>query len=264
VGTGSVEPVLAFWDWSSGRPFSTLRVMATAIRTGNSTELEQAMASTPLMEHVSKRAVQDLVAQGAVRQYRRGTYLFYQGDASEHVFFFSRGRIEVSSISVTGHRQLLTTLDVPQFFGELGVLGDQRRTATALALEESAAWLIAGDRFLAFLDKQPEATRALLRSLARQIQSHESFVEDLLFLDLKGRVAKRLLQLVSPSLDDLPPDGSVLPAVVTHADLASLCGGSRENVTRILSEFQRRGLVVREGRRYALNDVSGLRRLAAL
>jgi CRP-like cAMP-binding protein len=238
--------------------------MVAATRAIDSTGLEQAMAKAPILEPLGKKAVQDLASQGTIRQYRRGTYLFYQGDASEHVFFLWRGRIEVSSISVTGHRQLLTTLDSPQFFGELGVLGDQRRTATALALEDSAAWLIAGDRFLAFLDKQPVASRALLRSLARQIQAHESFVEDLLFLDLKGRVAKRLLQLVSPSLDDLPPDGSVLPSVVTHADLASLCGGSRENVTRILSEFQRRGLVVREGRRYVLEDVSGLRRLAAL
>jgi CRP-like cAMP-binding protein len=51
---------------------------------------------------------------------------------------------------------------------------------------------------------------------------------------------------------------------VTHADLASLCGGSRENVTRILSEFQRRGLVIRDGRRYVLKNVNGLRRLASL
>ena len=50
---------------------------------------------------------------------------------------------------------------------------------------------------------------------------------------------KRLLQLVSPTLDDLPEDGAVVPSIVTHADLASLCGGSRENVTRILSDFQR-------------------------
>src|SRR5436189_2218087 len=98
--------------------------MATALRTGDATGLERAMASAPIVEHVPKRAVQDLVAQGTVRQYRRGTYLFYQGDASDHAFFFWKGRIEVSSISVTGHRQLLTTLDTPQFFGELGVLGD--------------------------------------------------------------------------------------------------------------------------------------------
>ncbi len=85
-----------------------------------------------------------------------------------------------------------------------------------------------------------------------------------MFLDLKGRVAKRLLQLVSPSLQELPADGTPLPAVVTHVDLASLCGGSRENVTRILSEFQKRGLIERDGRRYVLKNVSGLRRLASL
>ena len=110
----------------------------------------------------------------------------------------------------------------------------------------------------------PSASRALLRALSRQVQSQEAFVDDLLYLDLKGRVAKRLLQLVSPSLDELPEDGAVVPSIVTHADLASLCGGSRENVTRILSDFQRRGFVERQGRRFVLLKISGLAKLAGL
>ena len=61
--------------------------------------------------------------------------------------------------------------------------------------------------FLAFLAEEPSASRSLLRALARQVESSEAFVDDLLFLDLKGRVAKRLLQLATPSLDDLPDDG---------------------------------------------------------
>ena len=77
-------------------------------------------------------------------------------------------------------------------------------------------------------------------------------------------MAKRLLHLVSPSLDEVPNDGAVLPSVVTHADLASLSGGSRENVTRILSEFQRRGLITKQERRYKLKNISGLRKLAGL
>jgi CRP/FNR family cyclic AMP-dependent transcriptional regulator len=238
--------------------------VVTTARSKEMAGLEKAMATTPILQGIPAAAVRDLAGQGTVRRYRRGTYLFYQGDPSEHVLFLWEGRIEVSSISLTGHRQLMTTLDHPQFFGELGVLGAQLRTATGLALEDSVVWLIPGQSFLSFLGKHFEATRALLLSLARQIQAHESFVEDLLFLDLKGRVAKRLLQLVTPSLDEMPPDGSVLPSAVTHADLASLCGGSRENVTRILSEFQRRGLVARDGRRYTLKNVAGLRTLAGL
>lgn len=222
------------------------------------------MASTPLMENVSKRAVGEFASLGKLRDYRRGTYLFFQGDDADSVLFLCTGRIEVSALSVTGHRQLLTTLDPPQFFGELGVLGDANRTSTAMALEDATVWVMRGELFLRFLGEHFDATTALLRSLARQIQSHESFVEDLLYLDLKGRVAKRLLQLVSPSLTELPPDGTVLPSAVTHSDLASLVGGSRENVTRILSDFQRRKLIARDGKRYVLRNVAGLRRLASL
>jgi CRP-like cAMP-binding protein len=222
------------------------------------------MGGTPILSSTSKRDIADLAEQGALRQFRRGTYIFHQGDRAPQIHFLWKGRIEISSDSITGHRQLHTTLDPPQFFGELGVLGDSPRTATAVTLEDSSVLAFDGEVWLEFLAHHPEATRALLQALARQIQSHEAFVEDLLFLDLKGRVAKRLLQLVSPSLDELPDDGAVLPSVVTHADLASLSGGSRENVTRILSEFQRRDLVTRDDRRYVLKNINGLRRLAGL
>jgi CRP/FNR family transcriptional regulator, cyclic AMP receptor protein len=222
------------------------------------------MRSAPLLADCPEAAVEALADDGHLRSYRRGTYLFHQDDEAPDVYFLWRGRVEISSTSLTGHRQLHTTLEPPQIFGELGVLGDMRRTATAVAVEDTSVCVIPGAAFLRFLADRPEASRALLRALARQIMAHESLVEDLLFLDLKGRVAKRLLGLVSPSLDELPPDGAVVPSVVTHADLAALAGGSRENVTRILSEFARRGLVAREGRRYVLTDVKGLRRLAGL
>jgi CRP/FNR family cyclic AMP-dependent transcriptional regulator len=222
------------------------------------------MRGTPLLAETPDRAVDELAGISHTRDYRRGTYLFHQDDEAPEVYFLSRGRVEISSISVTGHRQLHTTLEPPQFFGELGVLGSMRRTATAVAVDDTTVAVIPGPAFIGFLERHPPASRALLAALARQIAEHEALVEDLLFLDLKGRVAKRLLGLVSPSLDELPPDGAVLPSVVTHADLAALAGGSRENVTRILSEFQRRALVSREGRRYVLANIDGLRRLAGL
>jgi CRP/FNR family cyclic AMP-dependent transcriptional regulator len=231
---------------------------------GLRSDLVKAFRATPLLKDTAEAAAASLAESASTRLYRRGTYLFHQDDAAPDVFFLWKGRVEISSTSVSGHRQLHTTLEPPQFFGELGVLGNMRRTATAAALEDTTVAVIPGPGFIRFLADHPEASRALLQALARQIAAHEALVEDLLFLDLKGRVAKRLLGLVSPSLDELPPDGAVIPSVVTHADIAALAGGSRENVTRILSDFQRRGLVSREGRRYVLANMAGLRRLAGL
>jgi CRP/FNR family cyclic AMP-dependent transcriptional regulator len=222
-----------------------------------------AMLATPLLSGVPKAAVTRLAASGRVRQFRKGTYLCHQGDDADEVYLLVMGRVEISSISVTGSRVLHATVDVPQFVGELGVLAEIDRTASVITLEDSSVWIVSADDFLDFLTGEPSAARSLLRVLAQQVHSHEAFVDDLLFLDLKGRVAKRLLQMATPSLDDLPPDGRAIPAV-THVDLASLCGGSRENVTRVLSEFQRRGLLERDGKRYVLKKVDGLARIAGL
>jgi CRP/FNR family cyclic AMP-dependent transcriptional regulator len=247
-----------------GNASGTLSLVVAVPTSRERADLYRAIGGMPLVESLPAKAVRGFVDRGRVREYRRGTYLFYQGDEAHDLFFLWKGRVEITTVSVTGYRQLHTALDPPQFFGELGVLGEMPRTATALALEESTVWVASSEALLEMLADHPGAARSLLRALARQVQAHEALVEDLLFLDLKGRLAKRLLGLVSPSLDELPRDGAVVPSVVTHADLASLSGGSRENVTRILSDFQRRGLVSREGRRYVLKNVAGLRRLAGL
>ena len=60
--------------------------------------LEADMRGTPLLRQSSTQVVRALSTQGSIRHYRRGTYLFYQGDESDHVLFLWRGRIEVSSI----------------------------------------------------------------------------------------------------------------------------------------------------------------------
>jgi CRP/FNR family cyclic AMP-dependent transcriptional regulator len=241
-------------------PYARSMVVSTVKASG----VSRLMASTPMLDGAPLAAARRLADAGTLRRYRRNTYLFHQGDQSPEMFFLVDGRIEVASLSAGGQRMLHTTLDRPQFFGELGVLGDLPRTASALALDESSTWVLPGQAFVDFLASERSAARSIQQALARQVVAHEGFVDDLLFLDLKGRVAKRLLQLVTPTLDRLPESGVYVPSVVTHADLASLCGGSRENVTRILSELQRRRLIEREGRRFVLRNITGLARLAGV
>jgi CRP/FNR family transcriptional regulator/CRP/FNR family cyclic AMP-dependent transcriptional regulator len=153
------------------------------------------------------------------------------------------------------------TVDEPQFVGELGAFGDMDRTASIVALVDSNIWVGPAEEFVKAVVAEPGVSSLVLRALARQVQAGQAFVDDLLFLDLKGRVAKRLLQMVTPDLDDLPPDGSQVPEV-TQADLASLCGGSRENVARILKELERRDVILREGHRYVLRKVATLAKIA--
>ena len=221
------------------------------------------MATTPFLRDSTSASVTDLAEAGTVRHYRKGTYLCHQGEDADEVFFLVEGRVEVSSVSATGTRIFHATVGTPQFVGELGVLGAMPRTASLIVLADSEVWVTPARTFLEFLTAEPAAARAAILALARQLQGQQAFVDDLLFLDLKGRVAKRLLQLVTPDLNALPDDGVVVPEV-TQADLASLCGGSRENITRILKEFERRNMIQREGHRYVLKKVAALAKIGDL
>lgn len=219
------------------------------------------MAATPFLRDVPVAMIDRFASGGTLRRYRRGTYLCHQDDPADDVFFLVDGKVEISSMAPTGTRVFHASIDEPSFIGELAILGAMTRTATVLAIRESDVWAAPAGTFLDLVTSEPAASRAALQALARQVQAHQALVDDLLFLDLKGRVAKRLLQMVTPDLDRLPDDGVVVPEV-TQADLASLCGGSRENVTRILKEFERRGLVKRDGHRYALRKVMALAKIA--
>ena len=192
-------------------------------------------------------------SQGLGRNFKRGSYLFHEGDAAAEVFLLQEGEVEIGSVSPAGHQRLVTTLTPPRVFGELAVLGDITRTASALALTDVRVSSLRAEYFVGLIDKNPAVARFLLRCLSRHLASHEAHIDDLLFLDLRGRVAKRLLDLAS--------DDGVTRAI-TQADLASLCGGSRENVTRILSELQKKGYVAKEGRRYRVLKTESLEKLA--
>jgi CRP-like cAMP-binding protein len=77
-------------------------------------------------------------------------------------------------------------------------------------------------------------------------------------------VAKRLLVLSSGYWDKVPREGAALPGEFTQADIASLSGGSREKVNRILIDFERRGMIRRDHKRYVLTNVKALERLAGI
>ncbi|HET6817104.1 MAG TPA: Crp/Fnr family transcriptional regulator [Mycobacteriales bacterium] len=240
-----------------------MTVPTAALKNGDAKQLAiAALSAAPMLEGVPLPQRTRLAENGNVHHYRAGAFIFLAGDASNDVCCVVDGRIQIESSREDGRTMLRAVLGPGQVFGELGVLAGMPRTGSALALDDCAVWSVSGRQFIEFLRDVPAASHALLRALALQVVEHEAVVEDLLFLDLKSRVAKRLLALVTSSWDDLPQDGVAVPWNITQNDLASLCGGSRENVNRVLSELTKRGLIGRNGHRYVLKDIAGLRRLA--
>lgn len=223
-----------------------------------------ALAKNPLFAPLHEDDLRSLVARGQLRRYRTRALIFLQGDRADEVFCVVEGRVSVYATTAEGRQQLYALLNPGELFGDLGVVGDMPRSATAESLEDCTLWGVSGEVFLQFLADHFEVARALMSALARQVVAVDATVEDLLFLDVKGRIAKRLLALADQSPTETSGEGIAVPWELSQTQLASFCGTTRENMSRVLAEFQRRGLVERKGRRYILRDPDTLRRLAGL
>jgi CRP-like cAMP-binding protein len=219
------------------------------------------LRTSPIFSGGTPDSLKALVDQAMPLEYPAGAFLVRQGEPAAHVFVLTKGEVAIVSPARGGAEQVLSIVGEGDLLGELAVLTHGRRTAGARATSDTVAWAISREAFWAFLEETPSASSALLRQVAERLASREALIDDLLSLDVKGRLAKTLLGLAERH-GRAGGDGATVIAVrLTHRDLAGMVGASRENVSRALAAFRRRGLLHYDASAIRLLDLDGLRRL---
>ncbi|HEV8653366.1 MAG TPA: Crp/Fnr family transcriptional regulator [Actinomycetes bacterium] len=216
-----------------------------------------------VFEHGSEQTLVELVERAAPIVYPQGSFLFHQGEPAAHVYIVTAGEVAIVSPARGGSEQVHRIIGSGQLFGELALLSRGRRTAGARATSASTVWAVERDAFWAFLDATPAAQAALLRLVVSLLADREAMIDDLLSLDVRGRLAKALLTLADRH-GRREGQGQVqvtIPVRLTHRDLAGMVGASRENVSRALAGFRRRGFVEYDAEAIRLLDPDALRRL---
>jgi CRP-like cAMP-binding protein len=206
-------------------------------------------------------AMASLVSRATPLAYPAGAFLFRQGEPAAHVFVLTKGEVAIVSPARGGAEQVHGIVGRGELIGELALLANGRRTAGARATSDAIAWAIGRDAFWAFLDETPTGSSALLRQVAERLAAREALIDDLLSLDVKGRLAKTLLGLADRHGSANSDGVTVINVRLTHRDLAGMVGASRENVSRALAAFRKRGLVHYDASAIRLVDAEGLRRL---
>lgn len=195
-----------------------------------------------------------------------GTHLFHEGDPPEYLYVIRDGEIDIVVTLLDGSEEVQRTLGPGRILGELGILGGHARTATARAVKASEVWAIDRNAFLELYENEPAVGVEIASSMATYLLDADVIAEDLLFLDLRGRVAKRLLGFldvsgsgvylvtatedmsagdVESTLQRLARAMGGEPEPYSELDrLALLSGGSRAAVARLLGEMQRDGVLI--------------------
>jgi CRP/FNR family transcriptional regulator/CRP/FNR family cyclic AMP-dependent transcriptional regulator len=196
------------------------------------------------------------------RAYRRGETLYHQGDPGHVLHIVLEGRVKVVLPSEAGEEAVLTVLGPGDLHGEMSLLDGEPRSATVVALEPVVSATLSREDFLDLLKRSPGAVEGVLAGLAGMIRRLSSEVGDLMFLDLQGRLAKKLLELADTHGKD-DGAGVEIQATLTQEDLAGMIGATRPRVNQLLGSFEDRGAIARRGRRIVILRPDVLGRWAA-
>lgn len=194
------------------------------------------------------------------RKYRRGQYLWYQGDDGAYLVVVASGMVKVVLSSEQGDEVVLVTLGPGETVGELALLDSSPRSASVIAVEPTTVLMLSRATWLDVLNHQPAVLDALLRALGGLVRRLTEQTGDLVFLDLGGRVAKLLVRLA-----DAHGNGASAPVLdlgLSQSDLAAMVGATRPAVNRVLQSMASRGLIAVDGQVIMLRDVAALRRRA--
>lgn len=215
----------------------------------------------PLFAGLEPRHLQAIADLTLERSVPKGAVVFFEGDPGDALYMVRTGMIKVYRVAEDGRETTLAFLAPGEAFGELAILDDGPRSAIAEAMEPSLLYALGRQDFLKLLREFPDMSIRILRILSLRLRRTNELVSDLVFRDVRSRVAHALLRL-SESHGSPSPIGRRIEMKLTHQELANHVGTARETVSRILAHFQDEGLITLDGRTLILADEDGLKEIS--
>ncbi|MBX5490344.1 MAG: Crp/Fnr family transcriptional regulator [Chloroflexi bacterium] len=220
---------------------------------------DRLLSQVPLFAELPPDRIRELAQMCRRRTYQRGETIFHKGDPASGLYVITDGQVKIVLPSETGEEALLAVLEPGDFFGELALFDGQPRSATVVAVKRAEALLLPRDDFLGFVARNPEVAIALFAVLSRRLRATDELIEDAVFLDVPGRLAKRLLDLAARH-GRQTDQGIEIDIKLTQQDLAAMVGATRESVNKHLGWMRDRRLLLLDRQRIILLRPDELRK----
>jgi len=212
-----------------------------------------------LFADLAEEDIRDLMAVAKRRTFRSGEVIFHREDAGQVLYIVKEGKVKICLISPEGQEITLAVFGQGECFGELTMLDGLPRSADAVALERVECYTIQRSDFHKAIIKNPKIAIQVLESLSKRLRTTDEMVEDLIFLDVYGRVAKKLLEL-SDMHGTKVDNGIRIDVRLTQQELASMVGASRESVNKVMGYFTDKNFISTDKHRITLHRITDLKR----
>ena len=207
------------------------------------------LKAVPLFGSLPEEQLRMLATVVTRRSAPRSSTIMAAGDATDSLFIVLSGRLKVMMSDSDGKEVILAILGPGEFFGEMGLIDDEPRSASVVTLEPCELLSVAKRDFRKCMAENFEMSMAVMRGLVRRLREADRKIGSLALLDVYGRVARLLLDM-SENVDG----EKIVTKRLPKQDIAKMIGASREMVSRVMKDLQTGGYIEMRGSNIVLRD----------
>jgi CRP/FNR family cyclic AMP-dependent transcriptional regulator len=207
-------------------------------------EIAGLISNVPLFNSLTPGEITAVSKIMIVRTFKDNEVIVHEEDEENQTFFvILSGKAYVAVVTSEGKQTILATLKKNDFFGEMAILDGEPRSASVIAAESCRLCMLYRKAFLDMLERHPKIAIQMLITMSRRLRRTNRQINTLSLMSVYGRVADIILRLAEEQ-GEKRTGITIIHNRPTHQIIAEMAGTSRETVSRILSQLQKKKYIL--------------------
>lgn len=215
--------------------------------------------SVDLYDILCPHKVKAMAESHTFHNYKKDQFIYFPDQSADYIYMISEGRVKIGHYMEDGKEVVSTILGHGEIFGELALAGEQKRGDFAQAMDEKTVVCpLSIQELKALMYDNTELSFKMIKLIGLRLIKLERKVELLVFKDARTRIVEFLKDFASWKGKKVGFE-TMIPTKLTHKDIASLTGTSRQTVTTVLNELKEQNLINFDRRKILIRDLAALK-----
>jgi len=187
----------------------------------------------------------------------KGDYVYFKEDYADKIYFIANGSIKIGSINGDGKEITKSILSSGEVFGELALIGIEKRRDFAIAIEKATICIVSVDEMKSMMKDYNSLQTLLMKIMGNRIIEVEQRLESLVFRDSRTRIIEFILNMAKKHGQRVGYE-TLIRKMLTHQAIANLTATSRQTVTTVLNDLRTKNLLIFDRKRILIRDIEEL------
>ncbi|WP_420576014.1 Crp/Fnr family transcriptional regulator [Ekhidna sp.] len=190
--------------------------------------------------------------------YKKDEFIYFKDQSSENIYMVSNGRVKIGTYGPDGKEIVKAILTKGELFGEMALAGEDTRQDFAQAMDnDTRVCAMTIEDLQNLMVDNKELSFKILKIVGFRLRKMERKIESLVFKDARTRIVDFLREMAEEKGQKVGFE-MMIKNHLTHKDIASLTGTSRQTVTTVMNELRDSNLITFDRRRILIRDLEKL------